>query len=90
MAAVAVPLAASVAATSRDTVDGDRLIRPAITANVLRARSPREISSRSAIDSTRDDDGNVGAGGRMPPAAFNSVATVACARPVSFEISFVL
>jgi hypothetical protein len=50
--------------TSRDTVDGDRPNRHAISRNESPATIPREISSRSANDSRNDDRFGSGFGGR--------------------------
>src|SRR5918995_81796 len=52
-------------ATSRDTVDGARASRPAMTRSDSPAARPREISSRSAVDSRSGDRIGSRAGGRF-------------------------
>ncbi len=64
------PLRPPLPATSRDTVDGARPSRLAITRNDSPRATPREISSRSTSDRCRSARRR--GGGRTPPASSNS------------------
>ena len=65
--------------SSRDTVDGARLRRPAINRHESPATTPREISSRSASDS-RSLDRRGTTGGR-PPVDATSARSASIERP---------
>jgi hypothetical protein len=65
--------------SSRDTVDGARLRRPAISRQDSPATTPREISSRSASDSRSGD--RRGTIGWRPPVNATSIRNATIERP---------